>query len=274
MQQRDRVITQYDTDQAADDYAKSYDGSGPSARFFRTRLELILDTLKQAAPGGDLLDAGCGPGVLLRELLTTRGNDFRMTALDQSPAMVRYCAANADPEPGSGRIRPVVSAVETMPFPDASFDVSLGMGVLEYSDAKAAALGEISRVTRPNGLVIISMLNPCSVYRLTEWLIYWPARRYLGALEKMVGIPASRRHGSMRTGIRPLLPGQLRRLMRKSGLRPGRPVYFDVTVLVPPLDRVPSLVQSAEKVHASRLVAGWRRRWLGSGYLVVARRGR
>jgi len=40
-----------------------------------------------------------------------------------------------------------------------------------------AAIGQLSRVTRPGGVVLVSMLNPANPYRLTEWFLYWPALR-------------------------------------------------------------------------------------------------
>jgi 2-polyprenyl-3-methyl-5-hydroxy-6-metoxy-1,4-benzoquinol methylase len=97
---RDQVIAQYASDEAAADYAQSYSDSRPSARFFRARLQIVLDALAEA-PGGDLLDAGCGPGMLVRNLLATSRNDFGVTALDQSFAMIRYCAAST----GAGNMR-------------------------------------------------------------------------------------------------------------------------------------------------------------------------
>lgn len=261
----DWVIAQYASDEAAADYAESYTDSRPSARFFRSRLQVILDALAETS-GGDLLDAGCGPGMMVRTLLSSRRNDFAITALDQSSAMVRYCAAST----GTGNVRPVVGALEDMPFPSSSFDVTLAMGVLEYSDA-AAALSEISRVTRSKGLVITSMLNPLSFYRVTEWFVYWPLRRALGAVERLAGVPADRRHGANPTGIQALSPRKLRRLMEGAGLRPTELIYFDVTILIPPFDRFAILARVAERLHRIKIITHWQRRWLGTGYVVIAR---
>jgi ubiquinone/menaquinone biosynthesis C-methylase UbiE len=261
----DRVMAQYASDQAAADYAESYGDTRPSSRFFRSRVQAVLDALAET-PGGDLLDAGCGPGVMVRTLLSTRRNDFAITALDQSSAMIRYCATSTV----TGNVRPVVGTLEDMPFPTSTFDITLAMGVLEYTDA-AAALSEISRVTRPKGLVIASMLNPLSVYRVTEWFVYWPLRRALGAIERLAGVPAGRRHGANPTGIHAFSPRQLRRLMEGAGLEPTDLVYFDVTVLVPPFDRSGILARAAERLQRLTMITHWQRRWLATGYLVIAR---
>lgn len=264
---KEQIAAQYNSAEAAADYARAHGSSRPSARHFRSRLWLVQHLLA-ACPGGDLLDVGCGPGVLAHALLESRPCDFRITVLDQSPAMVEYCAANVR---DVGEIHPAVGQLEALPFADASFDVTLVMGALEYADARAA-IGEISRVTRPGGLVIVTMLNPLSPYRATEWFVYWPMRRVLGAIERSFGVPAVRRHGVRATGIRAFPAGRLRRLMGQAGLRPVNRVYYDLRLVVPPLDRLPYVVRNAEHTAEERTITrGWRR-WMGSGYLLAARR--
>jgi SAM-dependent methyltransferase len=221
-----------------------------------------------SSPGGDLLDAGCGPGVMVLSLLKSRPHDFRLTALDQSPAMVKYCA---DSTRGLGGVRAVVGQLEAMPLPAASFDVTLVMGALEYADARAA-VQEISRVTREGGMVIVTMLNPLSAYRLTEWFIYWPLLRTAGAIERISGIPKERRHAANRSGIHALPASKLLRLLRDARLQPFDVIYFDVTPFVPPLDRLPAVkLKAQQRPHARTVTRGWRR-WMGSAYLIAARR--
>jgi len=263
----DRVTAQYGSAQAAAEYARAGRQPGHQGRFLRLRLHLVQDLLA-SFPGGDLLDAGCGPGGMARALLESRPRDFRISVLDQSPAMVEYCVASAR---DAGEVRPAVGRLEAMPFADSSFDVTLVMGALEYADARAA-VREISRVTRPGGLVIVTMLNPLSPYRVTEWFLYWPLLRVLEAFERSLGAPADRRHGARSTGIHAFPAGRLRGLMRQAGLQPVDLVHFDVTLLVPPLDRLPPMMRRAERAACERTVTrGWRR-WTGTGYIVAATR--
>jgi len=260
------VAAQYEGARAAADYARAYRGSGSQGRYFRSRLQLIQDVLA-ACPGGSLLDAGCGPGVMVQELLKSRPNDFRITALDQSPAMVECCMAGTRE---LGEVGPAVGRLEAMPFADASFDVILVMGALEYADARVA-VREISRVARPGGLVIVTMLNPLSPYRLAEWFLYWPLRRALGAIEGGLGVPARKRHGVPASGIRALTVRRLRWMMRQVNLQPVDLIYYDLTLLVPPLDRFPRVVRTADRVVRESAAARGRGRRLGTAYLVVAR---
>jgi ubiquinone/menaquinone biosynthesis C-methylase UbiE len=204
---------------------------------------------------------------MARALLESRPHDFCITVLDQSPAMVEYCAASVR---DVGEVCPIVGRVEVMPFADSTFDVTLIMGALEYADARAA-VREISRVTRPGGLVIVTMLNPLSLYRFTEWFLYRPFLRVLEAIERSLGVPGERRHGARATGIHVFPAGRLRRLMRHAGLQPIDVAYYDVTPLVPPLDRLPRMMRKAERTtHERAVTRGWRR-WMGTAYLIAAR---
>jgi ubiquinone/menaquinone biosynthesis C-methylase UbiE len=264
---QDRVVAQYDSALAANEFADAYHLDRPEGRFFRARLRLVQDILAPC-PGGDLLDAGCGPGMITRSLLESRPLDFRITVIDQSPAMVEYCTASAR---SLGAVSPAVGRLEALPYADAMFDITLAMGVLEYTDARAA-IGELHRVTRPGGLVVVTMLNPLSLYRIVEWFVYWPLVRLVEVAEKLFSIPADRRHKARFTGIHALPSGKLRRIMTAAGLQPVDLIYYNITMLIPPLDRLPLLRRKPEQVSSTYSTStGWRR-WMGTGYLLTARR--
>jgi ubiquinone/menaquinone biosynthesis C-methylase UbiE len=261
----DVVAAQYNAASSAAGYADSHEGSGPAARYFRSRMNLVVQTLSSAS-GGNLLDVGCGPGMMVRELLDSRPGDFRITALDRSPAMVEACTLRAA---RANNVRALVGRVETMPFPDDSFDVVLAMGVLEYTEL-TIALAEIARVARPDGLVLVTMLNPMSPYRFVEWHVYWPFLRVLRAVETLLNVPPGRRHGSAETGIRAYRERSLRGMMTAAGFRPVNTAYFDVTLLVPPVDRlVRRWARGWQKRPERTISRGWRK-WLGTAYMVVA----
>ena len=198
----------------------------------------------------------------------SRPHDFRITVMDQSSAMVERAVASTR---DVGQVGPVVGQLEAMPFAEFSFDVTLVMGALEYADARAT-LREITRITRSGGSVVVTMLNPLSLYRFTEWFLIWPLRRVLGVIETAVGVPAERRHGAPATGIRAFPAGELRRLMRQVGLHPVGIVYYDVTPLVPPLDRLPLLARGVRRVAFPSIADRWWSHWLATGYLITARR--
>jgi ubiquinone/menaquinone biosynthesis C-methylase UbiE len=191
-------------------------------------MHAITDALA-ACPGGELLDVGCGPGMMVRELLDSRPGDFCITAMDYSVAMVDECAQRAN---GAPNVRTLLGNVEKMPFPDNSFDIVLAMGVLEYTELPAA-LQEIRRVLRPKGRLIATMLNPVSPYRFVEWHIYWPLLRFLGRIERWLHLPAERQHGAADTGLHAHREPNFRQALASAGLNPIDGAYYDVSLLFP-----------------------------------------
>lgn len=179
----DDVRAQFNDVSAAAAYADAHGNWGVTSRYFASRLRAVLGSLA-ACPGGDLIDVGCGPGVFAGHVTDKRPGEFRITVLDQSPAMIRQ-AATLLPE---ADVRFLVASAEDTTCPTASFDVAVAMGVIEYCDA-AAVLREMTRIVRPGGLLLVTMLNPLSPYRLVEWTVYWPLLRILGRMEGMLGRP-------------------------------------------------------------------------------------
>lgn len=263
----DRVRAQYAETADVSGYVTAHEGWRSQARYFHSRL-YVVDQMLRTCPAGDLLDVGCGPGVLVRHLLESRPGDFRITACDRSPAVIDAVAARAGQRDD---LRLSVASIEDMPFPDASFDVVLATGVLEYVDARRA-MREIARVIRPGGLVVVTMLNPASPYRLFEWCVYWPATRALGRVERLLGVPPDRRHGTRKSGIRAFTSKRLRSLMRDAGLHPQDVAFYDITGCVPPLDKVIRRWVRGWRDHPETTVSRGRRRWLGTGYLIAAQR--
>lgn len=260
--------TQFNTRSAALHYADSHKTRGGEARFFRSRISLVTRILA-SWPGGDLLDVGSGPGMMLRELANTRHDDFRMTAIDLSTQMAKL-AAEATNAKGS---RALVGRAENLPFPDASFDVILALGVLEYTDI-TAALAEISRITRPGGLVLASMLNPACPYRFFEWHIFWPLLRALRAMKNLPNDRSGQRLSPRANEIVAYPERTLREKLAAAVLHPIDVAYFDVNFLVPPIDRfLRSFTHGWERRPERTISRSWRRR-LGTGYLVAACKAR
>lgn len=263
---RDGRVRFDDTSFAAS-YAASYQGSGPAERYFSSRLHAVFEILDRC-PGGDLLDVGCGPGMFVRRVLDTRPGDFRITAVDKAPAMIAEIAGRT----AGAEVELAVGDAEALPFPDASFDVVVAMGVLEYCDP-SVVLRDLARVVRPDGLVLVSMLNPLSPYRLFEWGVYWPLLRLLGQAEGLLGLPPERRHSVPKSGIRALSAGRLRRRMREAGLCPVDVIHYDLTPSVPPFDRFVCRWTRRHERPADTVGRGlWR--WPGTAYLVAATRSR
>jgi ubiquinone/menaquinone biosynthesis C-methylase UbiE len=144
----------------------------------RRRLQLVSDLLTaqiEKMDNPDVLECGCGPGDILALLAPLR---CRLTGLDLNQ---RYLDMAAEKIPGAMLIN---GNAESLPFPDASFDIVYAVGVLPYLSDDRTAAKEIARVTRDGGFVLISVPNYRMLHLLLNpYYIFRSATRIL-SLEK------------------------------------------------------------------------------------------
>ena len=93
-----------------------------------------------------VLDVGCGPGALTRELAGRLGFGS-VSAVDPSEAFV---AAVRDRLPG---VRVERAVAEALPFDNRSFDAALSQLVVHFMADPVAGLREMRRVTKDSGVV-------------------------------------------------------------------------------------------------------------------------
>jgi SAM-dependent methyltransferase len=99
-------------------------------------------------PGGTWLDVGCGGGALSQAVLASC-DPLAVTGIDPSPAFVEA----ADRSTRDPRARFLVADAEAIPAPDGTFDAVVSGLVLNFIPDVPAALGEMRRVTKPDGVV-------------------------------------------------------------------------------------------------------------------------
>ncbi len=113
---------------------------------YSPQLATALVGFADVRPGMRALDVGCGPGALTAALAQQLGAQ-RVCAADRSEPYVAACRARL---PG---VDVVVADAETLPFPDDSFDATLSQLVVNFVGDPEAGVREMSRVTRPGGIV-------------------------------------------------------------------------------------------------------------------------
>ena len=107
----------------------------------------------------DVLDVGCGVGHWGQVLSAALPIDARVTGVDRDPLWVGKAVQRAADQGLSHRFQYRRSDAQTLPFPDASFDLVTCQTLLIHVADPRAVIAEMTRVTRPGGLVLASEPN-------------------------------------------------------------------------------------------------------------------
>ena len=116
--------------------------------WYRGRRRIIraeLDRLPLPA-GAQVLDAGCGSGRTLEELV--RYGEVRGIELDEGAASVAR-------DRGYGEV--LVGRLEELPSADATFDLITCLDVIEHTPDDRATLRELRRVCKPDGWLLVTV---------------------------------------------------------------------------------------------------------------------
>ncbi len=119
--------------------------------------DLEIDFLRPFGRGGEVLEVGCGTGLLLERIA---GFASRAVGIDLSPGMLEHARARGlDVAEGSAT---------DLPFDAESFDVACSFKVLAHVEDLDRALSEMLRVVRPGGVVVAELYNRRSLRALVK----------------------------------------------------------------------------------------------------------
>ncbi len=222
-----------------DDFSKRYENQRHHG-YHALLDELELDIALPLAGGRDVLEVGCGTGLILERLARVAR---RAEGIDLSPGMLEKARARG--------LSVREASATALPYADAEFDLVVSFKVLAHVPDIASALAEMTRVCRPGGRVLAELYNP--------WSLRYLAKRLGGPgtiSEKRSEADVFTRWDPP-SRLQQLLPPALE-LTEVRGLRVFTPAAF--------VHRLP-LVGSA-LARAERLVTRSPLRWFG-GFLVV-----
>ena len=143
--------------------------SDVAAEWDRVRGELFGETsdlqLLPALLDPDVVvgDLGCGSGRLAATIAPYARS---VVAVDSSPEMLEVARARLS---GFGNVQIVQGRIEELPLESASLDLALVVHLLHHVQDPAAALGEVARVLRPGGRLVVAdvLPHPYDDYRRT-----------------------------------------------------------------------------------------------------------
>lgn len=153
-------------DRRAADYDQEYGHETPGGYALRIRRRKVLELLDQ--PGGTVLDVGCGPAVMTKDLLE-RGCKF--WGVDPSSKMIEICRRRF---PEREDVRFLQQNALDLCLPVNFFDAVLCIGVIDSLKDARRAIREMVRVLKPGGTLIITFTNVRSPYAWWKNFIFYP----------------------------------------------------------------------------------------------------
>lgn len=104
---------------------------------------------------GRVLEVGCGTGAVLRSIARRGGFTGRALGVDQCGHFIAAANGFARDEHVHDRVAFRVGDAHRLAFPDATFDVVIAHTLISHVTAPLAVLGEMARVVRPGGCVVV-----------------------------------------------------------------------------------------------------------------------
>jgi ubiquinone/menaquinone biosynthesis C-methylase UbiE len=179
--------------------------------------------------GKDVLEVGCGSGIAV-QLFAEAGAST--TAVDLTPWAVATTRARMEAFGLEADVRE--ADAEALPFEDASFDLVFSWGVIHHTTDMDAALGQLVRVLRPGGTLVLMLYHRRSIF----FVAYRGLARFL-PLARRLGFHFEGARAGEREGLiaRHFTRAEVERMLRARGLTEVEVVPYGQDAEILPLPR-------------------------------------
>ena len=136
-----------------DEWAERFDADVTDESQGYVAHRLAAETVARVAGvEGEILDAGCGTGLVGVELAALGARSI--DGVDLSPGMLAKAR-----ETGVYRHLEPADLTHPLPTPADAYDVLVCVGTLTHGHVGPGALGEFTRLTRPGGMIVATVLD-------------------------------------------------------------------------------------------------------------------
>jgi SAM-dependent methyltransferase len=197
---------------------------------FLVRARRVMELLRSTGkPVRNFLDVGCGTAPLGPAILAM-GSQY--TGVDFSSEMIGGASRLMSDAVASGRARLAVGDAMNLDLPDAAFDATVAMGLVEYfsRDQVARVIEEIARVTAPGGVAIVTVPKRWHWGKLVD-LVLAPVRHATSWRPQAGDVKLRRKEGFKRLLM---TPGELDEVAGKAGLRKVSHRHYNTQIVSGP----------------------------------------
>jgi ubiquinone/menaquinone biosynthesis C-methylase UbiE len=132
---------------------------------FARRLRTLTVDHALLQPGEKILDVGCGTGAVTLPAKVRVGKSGEAAGIDPAPEMITVARQKASHAGLEIDFR--VGVIESLPFPDGTFDAVTSSLMMHHlpENVRAKGMAEILRVLKPGGRVLIAdMMRPNTTF--------------------------------------------------------------------------------------------------------------
>lgn len=141
----------------------------------RARNRLIYQNIADTQHCDNVLDVGCGPAILYEQLLSKSGKYYALDVVKSNLEEIKNNTPNHN-------IELLQDDIDSFEWENDFFDIIICSGSLEYSQNPEANILRFFRYLKPGGILVCSLPNKLSPYRLWGEYVY----KYIWRIKNLV----------------------------------------------------------------------------------------